>query len=91
MTFSPFAYLRRCAKAQKSMIYHIKTMLKSRRDRLENERDTLPAGEKPKPPQDILGALVASQMAAEDEAKLGKGEEKVVGLTDREIIGNTCE
>lgn len=31
-------------------------------------------------------------MEAEDEAKLGKGEhKKIAGLTDKEIIGNTCE
>lgn len=66
-------------------------MLKFRRAQLTIQRNGLPAGEKLQPPKDILGALVASQMEAEDEAKLGKGEGKIAGLTDKEIIGNTCE
>lgn len=66
-------------------------MLKDRRDRLTLERASLPMGEKTKPPHDILGALVASQMEVENEAKLDKGEVKIAGLTDKEILGNTCE
>lgn len=91
MTYSPFAYLRRCAKAQRSLVHHIKTMLKTRREELNHEREVLPAGEKVKAPTDILGALVASQMEVEDEARMGKGEGKIVGLTDKEVFGNTCK
>jgi hypothetical protein len=91
MKYSPLAYLRRCAKAQRSLVHHINTMLKARRDQLNNERAYLPAGEKVKGPADILGALVASQMEVEGQARLGKGEGKIVGLTDKEVFGNACE
>ena len=74
------------------MIHHMNTMLRSRRQKLEEERAaTFAPGEEPKPPQDILGAIVASQMDAEDEARLNKGDEKVAGLTNKELIGNVCE
>jgi hypothetical protein len=91
MTYSPFAYLRRCAKAQRSLIHHIKVMLQSRRDKLNEERASLARGEKIKPPSDLIGALVASQMEAEAEALLGTSEAKIVGLTNKEIIGNACQ
>ena len=91
MTYSPFSYLRRCAKAQRSLIHYIKETIRLRRENLNVERASLPTGEKLKAPSDLIGALIASQMEVEDEAMLGKSEAKIVGLTDMEIIGNTCE
>jgi hypothetical protein len=49
-----------------------------------------PMGEKLKPPTDLLGALVASQMDVEAEESLVTGN-KGSGLKDSEIIGNICE
>ena len=91
MTYSPFSYLRRCAKAQRSLIHYIKETIHLRRENLNVERASLPTREKIKAPSDLIGALIASQIEVEDEAMLGKSEAKIVGLTDKEIIGNTCE
>jgi hypothetical protein len=49
-----------------------------------------PVGEKVKPPRDILGAIVASQIDREDEAKLSSGDQKV-GLSFDEIVASICE
>jgi hypothetical protein len=91
MSYSPIPYFRRLAKAQKSLIHHMKTMASSRRLTLQHEREGLQPGEKVKAPRDILGALVASQMDVEQEERLRAGDEGIkVGLTDKEIIGNIC-
>lgn len=65
-------------------------MVNSKRAELERVRSLLPAGEKPKAPSDILGAIVASQIDVEDDAKLRSGDKKA-GLSFDEIIANICE
>jgi hypothetical protein len=63
-------------------------MVSAKRTQLEGERAYLPQGEKAKRPTDLLGALVAGQMSAEEEDSrlTAKG-----GLTEEEVIGNVCE
>lgn len=65
------------------MVHHIKRLIARRRKEIESERSNLPRGEKIKPPTDLLGALVASQLNA--EASGGKG------LSAEELLGNVCE
>lgn len=65
-------------------------MVNSKRSELESAKRHLPTGEKIKPPSDILGAIVASQIDVEDEAKLRSGD-KQAGLSFEEIIANICE
>jgi hypothetical protein len=71
----------------------MKLMAAGRRAELQHEQAGLQAGEKIKPPMDILGALVASQMDVEAEEKVADGGMggNIAGLTDKEIIGNICE
>ncbi|ORY34740.1 cytochrome P450 [Naematelia encephala] len=82
MTYSPSSYLRRCAKAQRSLVFHIKQMIASRQAKLTAEHAALDKNEKVKPPTDLLGALVASQI----DVQRDQGMEK--GLSESEIVGN---
>ena len=90
MTYSPFTYLRRCAKAQKSLIYHISGMIAARRKEIAAQQLVAGSGEKVPAQSDILGALVTSQMAVEAEIKSDLGS-KSAGLTPEEVLGNVCE
>lgn len=65
-------------------------MVNGKRAELELAKAHLPAGEKLKAPSDILGAIVASQIDVEDEAKLKSGGIQA-GLSFTEIIANMCE
>lgn len=87
LTFS----VRRLATAQISLIHHIKTLIANRGAEIQAERSGLGKGEKIRPPTDVLGAIVASQMDIEEEAKLSAGQQVNAGLTPSEIIGNVCE
>lgn len=82
--------VRYLGKAQRSLVHHFHTMVNTKRAEIEATRALAPAGEKVKPPSDILGAIVASQIDIEDEALLNKGDKKV-GLSFDEIIANICE
>ncbi|ORX37696.1 cytochrome P450 [Kockovaella imperatae] len=83
MTWSPFPYLRRCAKAQRSMVKHINEMIASRRKQTTALQATLSADEQVLTQRDILGALVASQIQVEEGKK-----KNTAGLTADEIFGN---
>lgn len=76
--------MRRLARAQESMIYHIKSLITRRRQELTIESVALPKGEKIRPPADLLGAMVASNLEHERN-KDGQG------LTAEELVGNVCE
>lgn len=65
-------------------------MVNTKRTEIELTRALAPAGEKVKPPSDILGAIVASQIDVEDESMLARGDRKA-GLSFDEIIANICE
>jgi hypothetical protein len=65
-------------------------MVNTKRTEIEVTRALLPTGEKAKPPSDILGAIVASQIDVEDEAMLNHGDKKA-GLSFDEIIANICK
>lgn len=86
----PAAGVRRLGKAQRSLVHHLKTMIANKREELEAIEADLPAGEKMKPPTDLLGAIVASQMKVEEEARAETGS-KVAGLTAEETVGSVCE
>jgi hypothetical protein len=58
---------------------------------LQAETNTLTKGDKIKPPSDVLGAIVASQMDVVAESKLKAGEKVQAGLTPEEIVGNVCK
>jgi hypothetical protein len=64
-------------------------MVAAKRSELSSIQSALPRGEKLKPPTDLLGALVASQMDVEAEESLVAGNAGA-GLKDSEIIGNIC-
>ncbi|RXK36383.1 hypothetical protein M231_06349 [Tremella mesenterica] len=85
----PLPSVRRLGNAQRSLRHHFKTMIATRRDALQAEQAGLGPQEKIKPPSDLLGAIVASQMdiEAEEKARGGKGTSKA-GLTSEEQMGN---
>lgn len=65
-------------------------MIASRGATLQAETNILTKGDKIKPPSDVLGAIVASQMDVVAESKLKAGEKVQAGLTPEEIVGNVC-
>ena len=65
-------------------------MVDSKRTEIELTRSHLPKGQPMKPPKDILGAIVASQMDVEYESRLKNGDKKA-GLSYDEIIANICK
>ncbi|WVQ78655.1 hypothetical protein IAT38_000742 [Cryptococcus sp. DSM 104549] len=84
----PVASVRRLGQAQYDFRNHLYRMYREKRAELmalEQQH-----GEKLKAPGDILGSLVHSQMDHEAEEKLkADGEKaKIVGLMEKEIIGN---
>ena len=89
MKYSPSSYLRRLAKAQTSLVLNIKQMIASRRETIAAQRDAHGTDEKVPAQQDILGALVATQMQVEDEARLTG--QKGAGLRPDEVFGNACQ
>lgn len=84
--------VRYLGTAQRSLTHHFITMINTKRAELEQARSVLPKGEKLKAPSDILGAIVASQIDAEDEARLKSGSSgKQAGLAFDEIVANICK
>ncbi|RXK36384.1 hypothetical protein M231_06350 [Tremella mesenterica] len=81
----PLSSVRRLGKAQRSLVHHFKNMIETRRAVLKAEQEGLNPGEKIKPPSDLLGAIVASQMSVEAEEKL-RGGSRQVGLTAEEQV-----
>nr|ODN95640.1 hypothetical protein L204_04181 [Cryptococcus depauperatus CBS 7855] len=91
LQFFPLASVRRMGQAQVDFKAHLYKMYHKKRAELQClEEDFKLCDEKMKPPTDIYGALVHSQMNHEAEEKLKDPENKskIVGLTEKEIIGN---
>ncbi|WVQ78657.1 hypothetical protein IAT38_000744 [Cryptococcus sp. DSM 104549] len=84
----PSTKLRRYAQAERDFLTHLYAMYHAKRAELQAEALSLPKGETLETPKDLLGALVHSQLGAEEEARLQGGDEKVAGLSESEIISN---
>ncbi|WVQ78689.1 hypothetical protein IAT38_000776 [Cryptococcus sp. DSM 104549] len=87
----PAASVRRLGQAQHDFKNHLYRMYREKRAELQRiEKEEAAHGEKAKTPGDIFGSLVFSQMDHEAEERMRTDGEKakIVGLTEKEIIGN---
>ncbi|WWC65862.1 uncharacterized protein I303_108484 [Kwoniella dejecticola CBS 10117] len=85
----PTKKFRRMGYGQKKFLEYCYAMARGRRAELGALRE---AGEKAKPPTDLLGAMVHAQVLAEEEARVKNGTEAInVGLKENEVIGNMCD
>ncbi|WRT69728.1 uncharacterized protein IL334_006718 [Kwoniella shivajii] len=89
MRIIPTKELRRMGQAQREFIGYCYEMARNKRAELATLKE---AGEKSKPPTDLLGAMVHAQVVAEEEARQSpESSAPLVGLKEDEVIGNMCE